>query len=177
MNQNEVRIIDLSGIYNGDVTEIPFSFDIVPEDTETLDLTFSEPVKAAGKVYEKAHGKNKAESYVELILTVSGAYDTHCARCAKALHKEFSHERTYGVTKKLAEDSEIYVEAPGAKLNVGEIAETLFYLELPSRVLCKEDCQGLCPVCGTDLNEQKCTCKRNFGTNSLEDLKKLLDKS
>ena len=32
--------------------------------------------------------------------------------------------------------------------------------KLPSRVLCKEDCKGLCPVCGTNLNEKECGCDR-----------------
>lgn len=32
--------------------------------------------------------------------------------------------------------------------------------QLPSRLLCKEDCKGLCPVCGTNLNEKECGCDR-----------------
>jgi uncharacterized protein len=32
-------------------------------------------------------------------------------------------------------------------------------LELPSRTLCSEDCRGLCPQCGADLNVEKCDCK------------------
>ncbi len=32
--------------------------------------------------------------------------------------------------------------------------------KLPSRVLCREDCRGLCPVCGTNLNEKECGCDR-----------------
>ncbi len=32
--------------------------------------------------------------------------------------------------------------------------------QLPSRVLCRENCKGLCPVCGTNLNEKECGCDR-----------------
>ena len=32
-------------------------------------------------------------------------------------------------------------------------------LELPYRVLCREDCRGLCPKCGKNLNEGPCTCQ------------------
>ena len=32
-------------------------------------------------------------------------------------------------------------------------------LELPTKVLCKEDCKGLCPKCGKDLNLGSCDCK------------------
>ncbi len=33
-------------------------------------------------------------------------------------------------------------------------------LRLPSKVLCKEDCKGICPVCGTNLNHNECGCNR-----------------
>ena len=31
---------------------------------------------------------------------------------------------------------------------------------LPTKVLCDEDCRGLCPVCGTNLNKEECGCDR-----------------
>lgn len=39
----------------------------------------------------------------------------------------------------------------------GVIAQTV-YLEIPQKVLCREDCRGLCPSCGADLNRQPCGC-------------------
>jgi uncharacterized protein len=39
--------------------------------------------------------------------------------------------------------------------------------------LCREDCQGLCPVCGTNLNNGTCTCKREWEDPRLAALKKL----
>lgn len=48
----------------------------------------------------------------------------------------------------------------GRRLDVGEeIRETLL-LELPMTPRCREDCRGLCPVCGADLNEGPCGCTR-----------------
>ncbi|MCI5623539.1 MULTISPECIES: YceD family protein [Anaerostipes] len=32
--------------------------------------------------------------------------------------------------------------------------------KLPSKLLCREDCKGLCPVCGTNLNKKECGCDR-----------------
>ncbi len=176
MNTEKTLRIDVSKIYNGETAEIPFTLDFVPEDTEAMDIVFSEPVKGSGRVYEKARGRDKAESFVELVFTLSGVYETHCARCARSLTKDFSVTSVYGVSKKLTTDSEEYVEAPDGILDVYELIQTVFYLELPTKVLCKEDCKGLCPVCGKDQNEEICTCKKNIGANSLEGLKKLLDK-
>ncbi len=49
-----------------------------------------------------------------------------------------------------------------------QISETIFTL-LPMRILCKEDCAGLCPNCGKNLNYGECSCKiedENFNLNS-----------
>ena len=82
---------------------------------------------------------------------------------------------TYGITRDENNDSEEYVIAPNGLLDVDEAARTVFYLSLPQRVLCKDDCLGLCPVCGTDLNGFTCSCKQPERGNRLTDLKKLLD--
>lgn len=82
LDNNVMQLIDVSKIYNGETTQIDFEFEIQPEDTDILDLAFHKPVKVTGKVYEKARGKDRAESYVELVffsyrenmtLTVQGA--------------------------------------------------------------------------------------------------------
>ena len=41
-----------------------------------------------------------------------------------------------------------------------EILKEELYLSLPYRILCKEDCKGLCPVCGTNLNKNSCQCAK-----------------
>lgn len=174
--QNSICSIDVSKIYNGELTEIPFEFEIAPEGTEDLDITFVCPATVKGRVYEKARGKNRAESYIELEFTVTSRFETHCARCFEDISADYVCEKVYGVTKKLNTDSDEYIEAPGGVLDVYELAESVFYLELPSRMLCKEDCEGLCPVCGVNQNIAKCTCKKNIGANTLKDLEKLLDK-
>ncbi|MGB9809870.1 MAG: YceD family protein, partial [Caldanaerobacter sp.] len=47
-------------------------------------------------------------------------------------------------------------------------------LSLPMKFLCKEDCKGLCPICGTNLNYGSCSCKREDIDPRLEVLSKLL---
>ena len=173
---NQIPKIDVSRIYNGEVTEIPFDFTFIPEETEKNDLLFAAPVRVVGRVYEKAHGRGKTESYVELAFMVSGDYATHCARCFTELSGHFEASRVYGLTKKLAsEDSEDYIEIPDSLLDIGELARTVFYLELPSRVLCKEDCKGLCPHCGADRNVTDCDCDKKQIDPRFAALRALLD--
>lgn len=46
----------------------------------------------------------------------------------------------------------------GTELPLSEIMHEQVLLELPMKPLCKADCQGLCAVCGTNLNENSCAC-------------------
>lgn len=48
-------------------------------------------------------------------------------------------------------------------------------LELPIKVLCTEDCKGVCPTCGANLNEGECGCRREEGDPRWEVLKRLVD--
>lgn len=49
-------------------------------------------------------------------------------------------------------------------------------LELPIRLLCREDCAGICPRCGANLNDGPCGCGEGGGDPRWGDLKKLLNK-
>ena len=167
-------VVDVTKIYNGTVSEINLDF-ALELDEDTGDYVFSEAPRVVARVCEKARGRNESESYVALEIKVEGRYTALCGRCTKELEKDLCVSAEYGVTRSLSGDQDEYVEAPEGLLDVGEIARTLFYLELPQRVLCKDDCKGLCPVCGTDLNLSTCSCKQVKKGKGLEGLKKLLD--
>ena len=168
-------VVDVTKIYNGVVNEINLDFDLCIEEGTTDDYVFENAPKVSARIFEKARGRDENERYVALTVKVTGTYGCVCGRCAKEMTKDLCVSAEFGVTRKLSEDSDEYVEAPEGMLDVEELSRTLFYLELPQRVLCKDDCRGLCPVCGTDLNLSTCSCKQVKKGNGLEGLKKLLD--
>jgi uncharacterized protein len=47
----------------------------------------------------------------------------------------------------------------GEAIDIDELVREQVILELPARVLCREDCKGLCPVCGIDKNLKDCECE------------------
>ncbi len=57
-----------------------------------------------------------------------------------------------------------------------DVRDTLL-LAVPMKLLCKEDCKGLCPVCGANLNHETCSCKVETVDPRWEGLKKLLQDS
>ena len=58
-------------------------------------------------------------------------------------------------------------------IDLGQLTREQFYLSLPLKPLCREDCRGLCPVCGTNLNRDSCDCKREWEDPRLAVLKTL----
>ncbi|MBD3179277.1 MAG: hypothetical protein GF417_06590 [Candidatus Latescibacteria bacterium] len=48
-------------------------------------------------------------------------------------------------------------------------------LEIPQKIICSTDCQGLCPLCGKNLNEGECQCEEQEGDPRWEPLKKLMN--
>ena len=58
-------------------------------------------------------------------------------------------------------------------IDLGELMREQFYLSLPMKPLCSDECRGLCPVCGTNLNRGTCNCKREWDDPRFEALKKL----
>lgn len=174
-NSTGRTVADVSKIYNGTVEEIRLCFELDIEEGSTDDYVFEKAPTVEARVYEKVRGKDANESYVALEIKIEGRYTCLCARCAKETENLLCVSAEYGVTRHLGDDSDEYVEAPEGLLDVGELARTLFYLELPQRVLCKDSCRGLCPVCGVDLNLSTCSCKQVKKGNGLKELKKLLD--
>lgn len=47
-------------------------------------------------------------------------------------------------------------------IDLGQLLREQFYLALPMKPLCSDACQGLCPVCGTNLNQATCSCKTGW---------------
>jgi DUF177 domain-containing protein len=59
------------------------------------------------------------------------------------------------------------------KIDLGQLMREQFYLALPMKPLCSDECQGLCPVCGTNLNRGTCDCSREWDDPRLAVLKNM----
>jgi len=56
-------------------------------------------------------------------------------------------------------DQEVQVIGPDVNmLDLGEDVRQYLLLAVPVKLLCKDDCKGLCPHCGTNLNRSQCSC-------------------
>lgn len=73
------------------------------------------------------------------------------------------------------EDEEVQLIAPDANtIDLTEDVRQFILLALPQKMLCKEDCGGLCPVCGINRNHAPCECEVAETDPRWDGLKKLL---
>lgn len=95
-----------------------------------------------------------------------------CDRCLASVSREITlpFDQTFYKDEASDEDSYVYY---GSKLDVTKAVCDEIILSLPTGLLCKEDCKGLCPKCGADLNKQQCGCdaSRENAFSALKDLK------
>lgn len=95
---------------------------------------------------------------------LSGDADMLCARCLNVVktHMDIPFAETFKWGKEPAEpgedeeDDKIYVAEEAVDLK--PFVEESYQLHLPLSVLCADDCKGLCPTCGHNLNEGSCNC-------------------
>ena len=131
----------------------------------------SEPVLASGTVRNTAG-----------VLVMKGMIKTciHgvCDRCASDFDRVVEIPIDAVLVTELAneenEDEWVFpIEANTADLE--DIVRTVFVLNLDSKLLCKDDCAGLCCRCGKNLNDGPCTCQKELDPRFAA-LKQLLNK-
>lgn len=113
--------------------------------------TFGSPVSINGRVYNRA-GVVYLEYSVDFMLNII------CDRCLKELEREYHFDFDHIVVPSINGENDDYIVADGESIDLNEIALTDLLLQLPTKNLCKDDCKGLCMVCGQDLNLGECDC-------------------
>ena len=95
--------------------------------------------------------------------TIEGSFGQECRRCLKPVEVGLEEELglLYREGDELGEDEpEDVLPLPrGPELDLGPPVREQVLLGVPRYVHCREACKGLCPSCGTDLNEGTCECE------------------
>jgi uncharacterized protein len=141
---------DFAHVYNPD--------DLNPIDERvklTAPATVNGKIRLAGKeVFVNGHVDARAQ--------------VECDRCLKPIelpvNADFELEYITGSEYESSEVAEL-TEAEmsvsvfdGDAIDVDEIVKEQILLAVPTRMLCREDCKGICPQCGTDRNTGECKC-------------------
>lgn len=104
----------------------------------------------------------------------SVTYSTQCDRCLKELEQTLDFDYIKDVKKDSVDE-----EFDGILLSADESFDyeqevvTEVLISFPTKHLCSEDCKGLCPVCGCNLNDHSCGCVQKELDPRLEVLRNL----
>ena len=87
-----------------------------------------------------------------------------CDRCAQPFEKEktVEYETLLAFELENGESDEIVLLDKDGVLELDELMQEVFLLEMDMKNLCSEDCKGLCSGCGADLNREPCRCKKEI---------------
>ena len=117
-------------------------------------LDFSTPISIEGKIENRA-------GIVTLSYSVDFTLNHNCDRCLCEFSRDYSFKFEHMVVRSLNTDNDDYIVTNGDKLDLNELVLSDLLLQLPSKILCNNECKGLCSICGADLNESECNCEGN----------------
>lgn len=152
-------LLGLSKIIDSPGASVPFSTSVDLSDLRYgISCPVSEPVLAQGVVRNTAG-----------VLLMKGSVTTTihgiCDRCAAEFTRDIDFPIDVVLVTELASEEnedEWVFPLVGDSADLDDIVRTVFVLNLDSKLLCKEDCKGLCPRCGKNLNGGKCTCEKEL---------------
>ena len=137
-----------------------------PDDLNPVDerIRLTQPATVSGKV-RLAGNEVFVNGHVETRAQVE------CDRCLQsvetpvntdfALEYMTGSEYESGGTAELTEAEMSVSVFDGEAIDVDEIVKEQIVLTVPTRMLCREDCKGICPECGADRNRGDCNCTTN----------------
>jgi uncharacterized protein len=155
------------------------------DDEDRLDLVENE-AKLAGPVsgQMRLHRTNQG---IFADGTVNVPVELECTRCLSALTTTVSfplREQFYptidvntGLPLPAPDDELAFPIDHNHLLDLREAIRQNLVVALPMTALCREDCQGLCPTCGKNLNEGPCSCAPETGDERFSALRELLEQS
>ncbi len=106
-----------------------------------------------------------------------------CARCLEPVEEEISRnfDLSYRPVSSVAGEEEVKVAEEeteigfyrGDGLFLADVLAEQVILALPMKVICRVDCRGLCPSCGSNLNQEHCRCEVQNGDPRLAPLARI----
>jgi uncharacterized protein len=151
----------------------PVDFD---ERLEPGTIDFGPEIRQKGKLssqgraqlVQEHHGKRELINDIRIVGRFSTAIEVACARCVEPITRDVANNfellyRPQGSDAGREELSVTAVEAEigyyqGDGLLLEDVLREQVLLALPLRAICRDDCKGLCPHCGKNLNLEQCNC-------------------
>jgi uncharacterized protein len=172
-------LLDLRG-FRGGTEEISREFEPGALAQDGDDFRVVAPVQLTARAVKDAQK-------IRLTGRVRTTLETDCGRCLEPFAipvdapfdlmflPEAEAARRPGGEQEMQEDDAGVAYYKDDVIDLGAVMREQFILALPMKPLCREDCQGLCPVCGINRNRERCDCRQEWIDPRLAGLKNLLN--
>lgn len=163
-------LLNLKKIFSQESEGCSFNYSLDLSSTEVNGVfPFVSPVEVKGTV-------KSYDGSARLRANVSFDFSIPCDRCAEQIERHYDFSFSHILVRSLEnnEDDDRFIEVREEQLDLDELMREDILLELPTKFLCREDCKGLCPVCGKNLNKGPCGCSEHSADPRLEVLEKLI---
>ena len=183
-----------------DVRRVPFDGQPIDLELPAERFATSDDFRLVGLVHLRGRLDHATEKAFRLRASLEASIELACVRCLDPFSMPLRQEldllylpQSANVTKGPAAGQEHYQhdehDAEEGRLKEEDLSVGFYrderidlglmvweqvYLSLPMKPLCRGDCRGLCPVCGTNLNASSCDCTRETVDPRLASLKALL---
>jgi len=162
--------LDIFEISKCDGAKLPFSgnFEVPAQEFLGNLFGFPEPITVEGEIV------NQSGRFF-MTATAKTLIESDCARCGKEISKPVTASFGEVFTNVETTDDEM-ISFEGTQIDIDDVVVNNLLENLPEKFLCKEDCKGLCPVCGKDRNTEDCSCSQDTGDLRMEIFRKLAEK-
>lgn len=171
--RGDIMRVDISKIENQKGGILEFSFlETISEKGGTLNVvSFLKPVICKGSITNMGR-RFSVEGLVQTSVAVA------CDRCLCPVEVTINCKLEENYAKPGENDEEVE-NFSGETIDLLPAVLKVISLSLPMKVVCSDDCKGLCPVCGKDLNDGACGCDTSYIDPRFESLRTLfhLDQS
>jgi uncharacterized protein len=138
---------------------VPVDKAVAPDDPvfKGLELVLEGPVRVHGSLVTGGNSTWRFDGHI------SGTERGECRRCLKPVEAPFEAPMVavYSTASDVADDPGVYrLTDPVTAIDLSDAVREEVALTAPMWMLCREECAGLCPRCGADLNEGPCECAR-----------------
>jgi uncharacterized protein len=177
------------GIHELEVHPIDFREELRPQAIDLgPDVRQLSTLKMEGHadLVEEHHGKHKTLQDIRLSGKLATRLEVNCARCLEPVQHDVARSfellyRPQGSDARAEELSVTDAEAEigyyrGDGIELEDVLREQVLLAVPIKSLCREDCRGLCPHCGRNLNQEKCSCSEEVEDPRWEALKEIRKK-
>ena len=163
-------LLQCRSLFVGEVNSLPIDTELDFSQVEYQGVCpLAEPVRVTGAVTVRA-------GVVQLKARAAFVFHGRCDRCLSAFERAYEVPLEHILVATLEdEENDDYILLDQYQLDLADLTMADILLELPYKSLCREDCRGLCPMCGKNLNEGLCGCTRKSVDPRLAVLGQLLE--